>query len=96
MFRQFLAAINQYERACIVAKLRGARERKKRDTGRCEGVKPYGTLPGEARWLDVMKDKRANGETFDKIAAWANAEGAKTRYGKTWWGTTVRKILEEK
>lgn len=45
MFRQFQGAIAQCEKANIVLKLRGARQRIK--TGRCEGRKPYGANEGE-------------------------------------------------
>jgi DNA invertase Pin-like site-specific DNA recombinase len=48
--RQVLGAFHQYEKALLVAKLRGARQRKKALTGRCEGKKPYGDRPQEALW----------------------------------------------
>jgi hypothetical protein len=47
-FRQVLGAVAQFEKAVIVSKLKAARVRKRRATGRCEGRKPYGTRPGEA------------------------------------------------
>jgi DNA invertase Pin-like site-specific DNA recombinase len=37
MIRQLLGVISEFEKASLVAKLRGARERKKRATGKCEG-----------------------------------------------------------
>jgi hypothetical protein len=41
--------VAQFEKAVIVSKLKAARVRKRRATGRCEGRKPYyGTRPGEA------------------------------------------------
>lgn len=46
MVRQILGAVSQFEKASLVAKMRGARERKRKETGRCEGRKP--TLTGEA------------------------------------------------
>jgi DNA invertase Pin-like site-specific DNA recombinase len=93
MFRQFLGAIAQYERACIVSKLRSARDRKRRDTGRCEGAKRYGTLEGEAETLELMKMLRCGGKTFDQIAEILNETDHPTRHGKKWHGTTVNKIL---
>jgi hypothetical protein len=47
-FRQVLGTVAQFEKAVIVSKLKAARVRKRRATGRCEGRKPYGTRPGEA------------------------------------------------
>ena len=47
LIRQVLGAVSQFEKSVIVLKLRAARERTKRKTGRCEGRKPYGYYPGE-------------------------------------------------
>ena len=41
MIRQILGAVSQFEKAMLVAKLRGARERKKAVTGKCGGRKSY-------------------------------------------------------
>ena len=40
MVRQILGAVSEFEKASLVQKLRKARERKKVETGRCEGRKP--------------------------------------------------------
>jgi hypothetical protein len=40
--RQVLGAVSQFEKSVIVAKLRAARLRQRRQTGRCEGRKPFG------------------------------------------------------
>src|SRR5271168_3262301 len=45
LMRQMMGAFAQYERTMIVAKLRGARQRIRAKTGRCEGRKAYGTRP---------------------------------------------------
>jgi DNA invertase Pin-like site-specific DNA recombinase len=39
MVRQILGAVSQFEKAMLVAKLKGARERKRTATGKCEGRK---------------------------------------------------------
>ena len=39
MIRQILGSVAQFEKAMLVAKLRGARQRKKAATGKCEGRK---------------------------------------------------------
>ncbi len=51
LIRQVLGAVAQFEKAVIVSKLKAARVRKRRATGRCEGRKPFGTRPGE---VDVV------------------------------------------
>lgn len=93
LMRQIFGAIAQYEKAMIVAKLRGARQRMKAATGRCEGRKPYGHYAAEAGALARMKALRAEGLGYDRIAAVLNAEGYKPRSGEKWWGKTVNNIL---
>ena len=95
MFRQFQGAISQAEKANLVLKLRGARQRMKEKTGRCEGRKPYGTKDGEQNVIDRMKQLRATGMSFDKIAITLNDEGVPTRTpGKKWHGFAVNQILK--
>lgn len=102
LVRQILAVIAQFEKTSIVAKLRKARARKRSETGRCEGVKPFGMLPGEEgviatmrqlRRKQVGKDKRLS---FAKIADALNAAGTPTRGGKPWAASTVKQILNRK
>jgi hypothetical protein len=47
LIRRVLGAVSQFEKSVIVAKLRAARLRQHRQTGRCEGRKPFGAHPGE-------------------------------------------------
>ena len=93
LVRQIFGAIAEYDRAMIVLKLRGARQRIKDATGRCEGVKPYGSLPGEAEALEQLREWAATGATSDHIAADMNALHYATRSGKPWRASTIRKIL---
>jgi DNA invertase Pin-like site-specific DNA recombinase len=67
-------AFARYERAMIVAKLRGARLRMRAKTGRCEGRKPYGARPGEAKVIARMKELRKQGCSLSKIAEAINRE----------------------
>jgi DNA invertase Pin-like site-specific DNA recombinase len=98
LVRQMMGAIAQYDKANIVAKLRGARMRKKAKTGSCEGAKPFGYYDGEAAVLDRMKALRESGMGFDRIASALNAEGIAPRRGARWHGCAVNGILsrEEK
>ena len=45
--RQVLGAISEFDKAMTVAKLRGARERKRRENGKCEGRKSHAELNPE-------------------------------------------------
>jgi DNA invertase Pin-like site-specific DNA recombinase len=93
LMRQIFGAIGQYEKAMIVAKLRGARQRMKASTGRCEGAKPYGELDGETAVLERIQTLRNDGYGFDRIAAALNSEGFKPRRGAKWHGFAVNKIV---
>jgi DNA invertase Pin-like site-specific DNA recombinase len=93
LMRQVFGAIAQYEKAMIVAKLRGARQRMKAKTGRCEGRKPFGYYDGEAVILERMAALRDADMGYDRIADVLNSEGLKPRTGAQWWGRTVNNIL---
>ena len=91
--RQFMGAIAEYEKAMIVMKLRGARMRVRAKNGSCEGRKPYGFYPGEDRIIARMKELKAAGLGFDRVAEALNAEGIRPRAGERWWGRTVNNVL---
>ena len=96
LVRQVLAAIHQFEKRCLVAKLRAARDRIRSKTGRCEGPLPYGSDPErplEASTLARMKELKARRPrlSLQTIADQLNTEPAKypTRTGKPWTKITV-------
>ena len=98
LIRQVLGAVAQFEKSVIVAKLRAARVRKRRETGRCEGRKRFGEKPGEAEILALMKTLRRKPKgrerlSYDAIAARLNAMAVPTRTGARWRGPTVWGIL---
>jgi DNA invertase Pin-like site-specific DNA recombinase len=93
LMRQIFGAIAEYDRAMIVAKLRGARQRMKTKTGHCEGRKPFGYYDGEDAIMARMKTLKDSGLGFDRVAEALNAEGLKPRTGERWWGKTVNNIL---
>ena len=93
LMRQLMGAVSQYDKSMIVAKLRGARQRKKAATGSCEGKKSYGFYPGEQATLTRMQELRAGGMAFDRIAAQLNAEGLPNRAGGQWFGGICNRIL---
>jgi DNA invertase Pin-like site-specific DNA recombinase len=93
MMRQIFGSIAEYEKTMIVLKLRGARQRVKARTGRCEGVKAFGTLEGEQGTLDLMRELRGSGMSLEAVAETLNEQGRGTRMGKPWLGATVNKII---
>ena len=70
--------------------------RKRAKDGRCEGRKPYGHFDGEQVVVGRMKELRASGMGFDRIAAKLNSEGLKPRAGERWHGLVVNRILTGK
>lgn len=98
LIRQILAAVAEFDKTSIVLKTRAARERMRRETGRCEGRKPFGHREGEKVALERMralrrKPKGGERMSFAKIASALDAEGHPSRTGKPWTAEAVRKIL---
>ena len=101
LIRQMFAALAEWEKDSSVMKLRAAWVRKRRETGRCEGPKPYGELPGEADVLTAMRRLRrkprggddSDRRSFGLVADRLNEAGHPTRSGRPWSRGTVHKVL---
>lgn len=93
LLRQIMGAIAEYDRAMIVLKLKGARQRIKSATGKCEGRKLYGDKPGEPEILESIKSRRVAGNTLREIVDGLNSEGVPSRTGGQWSVGTVGRIL---
>ena len=91
LIRQVLAAFAQFEKSSIVSKLRSARNRKRAETGRCEGQKPYGHTAVEQRVVSRITE--LSGMPTRAIADTLNAEGLPTRSGGKWRHSVVAAIL---
>ena len=74
-----------------------AREKKRQETGRCEGRKPFGHTPEEKVTLARMEELRYRRDKIPRslrvIAATLDAEGLSSRSGKPWTAQTVKRIL---
>lgn len=94
LIRQVLGAVAEFEKSALVAKLRAARERKRRETGRCEGRKPY---PDDVvRTIKRLRRKNpATGKVrgYGEIAKELDRLGIPTKSGKPWNRGTVESIL---
>lgn len=93
LIRQIFGALAQWERAMIVMKLRGARQRKKARGERGEGRHAYGEKPGEEVTLERILVLQSTGHSTRAIANFLNTTGIATRMGKPWKPGTVSKIL---
>lgn len=90
---QIQGVLAELDKNMIVAKLRKARARKRANGERCEGAKPFGSLPSERDILGRIVRLRQDGFTPGAIARGLNAHGIPTRYGTLWYASTVSKIL---
>jgi DNA invertase Pin-like site-specific DNA recombinase len=94
MLRQILGAVSAYERAALVAKMRAAKDRIRRETGRaCEGQKAFGHRAGEAETLAVARTLVASGLTWEAAAAELNRQGRKPRRGAGWTRGSLHRVL---
>ena len=76
MVRQILGAVSQFEKASLVQKLRKARDRKREETGRCEGRPPVPeVVRREARRLARRSPRTGKKRSLRKIATELEALG---------------------
>jgi len=74
MVQQILGAVSEFEKANLVSKLKVARDRKRRETGRCEGRKPLSetnpeTVAAAKRLFRLRKGKRRSLRVISKMLA---------------------------
>lgn len=94
LVRQIFSAIAEYDRAMIVLKLRGARQRLRSRNGKCEGRKSFGEKPGEIETLNLIRAWSAERKNSEEIAMYLNGLNKPTRTGKgEWRASVIAKIL---
>jgi DNA invertase Pin-like site-specific DNA recombinase len=94
LVRQILGAVSQFEKAALVAKLRGARERRRKATGRCEGRKPVpNAVLREARRLARRNPKTGQRRSLRSIAAELAALGHLGPSGCPYHAGSIRHML---
>ena len=101
LIRQVLNAVAEYERSALVAKLRAARERKRRSGGHAVGCYRFGEhpeRPDEVETLARIRDLRKRRQdrrrtTLGDVAGILNAEGLASRSGRSWTPAMVRDLL---
>ena len=101
MMLTMLAGFAEFERNLVSERTSGAL-RHKRIHGEAYGPVPFGyrrvgdslkKYVKEYRTLERIRAWRAEGLTLKAIADRLNAEGVKTKHGKTWYPSTVRYLL---
>lgn len=99
MVRQILGAVAQFEKASLVAKLRGARDRKSRELGRrVEGNHGYRVdkpdLIREARRLARKSPKTGKARSLREIAAELAQLGHTTAKGQPFSASQVQRLID--
>ncbi len=96
LIRQVLGAVAEFEKSALVAKLRAARDRKRRNGGHPCGAYRFGRhpeKPWEAETLARARELRAAGRTLLEVAEVLNAEGLVSRTGRSWTWAMVRDVV---
>src|SRR4051812_37523242 len=95
MVRQILGAVAQFEKAGLVQKLRHARERKRAETGRCEGRRPVPeNVVREAKRLARKSPKTGETRSLRQVAAELAELGHLAPSGKPYEAMSVKRMLE--
>src|SRR5215470_2100854 len=87
LVRQVLGAISEFDKAMTVAKLRGARERKRRDAGKCEGRKSHAECnPEVVALVRQLRRRRPKGgqRSLREISAELAQRGIMNERGKAY------------
>jgi DNA invertase Pin-like site-specific DNA recombinase len=95
MVRQILGSVSQFEKAMLVAKLKGARDRKKAATGKCGGRKSYAERdPQMVAIAKKLARYPLNGRkrSLRDVAAELEAQGHTTD-GKRYSATAVARMI---
>jgi DNA invertase Pin-like site-specific DNA recombinase len=107
LIRQVQGAVIEYEKNMAVKRMRDGRRAKaatgKKSTGQYafgyhrvgEGrEKDAGMNPDRYPVVDLMKDLRANGQSYRQICDFLNERGYLTKRGRQWLPMTVKRIYE--
>ncbi|MBX5268623.1 recombinase family protein [Rhizobium sp. NLR17b] len=102
LIRQVLGAVSEFEKAMLVEKLKGARERKRRETGKkVGGRKNYGEMEGGSEMIALAKKLHrypVNGKrrSLNDIAEELAKAGYLSSTGKPFARIAISRMLERK
>jgi DNA invertase Pin-like site-specific DNA recombinase len=92
LIRQILGAVSQFEKASLVAKLKAAPGRKRRQMGKCEGRKGYAELPPGI--VAQARELRREGSTLQAICDQLAARGALNGKGHPFAPAQIARMLK--
>lgn len=94
MVRQILGAVSEFEKASLVQKLRQARDRKRADTGRCEGKKPVPEMVvREAKRLRRKNPRTKKRRSLRAVATELAAMGHLAPSGNPYGPESIRRMV---
>lgn len=97
MVRHILGAVSEFEKASLVQKLRKARERKKSETGRCEGRLPVADrVKKEARRLRRSNPRTGKRRSLRSIANELASMGYLSASGKSYGAESIKRMVSGK
>lgn len=99
LVRQVMGAIAQFEKASIVAKLKGARERKRAVVGKCEGRKSHKEArPEVVAIARKLRRKKVAGRqlSYREIAGQLAQQGHRNGRGNLYHASAIRSMLAPK
>ncbi len=97
--RQVLGAISEFDKAMTVAKLRGARERKRREAGKCEGRKSHAERnPELVALVRQLRRRRPKGgqRSLREISAELAQRGIMNERGRPFSAASIASMLERR
>jgi DNA invertase Pin-like site-specific DNA recombinase len=94
MVRQILGAVSQFEKSGLVAKLKAARDRKRIETGRCEGRKTY--IERNPEMVALAKGLSKKGLSLRQVAAELEKAGYTQTSGWRYTATAIKRMIAMK
>jgi DNA invertase Pin-like site-specific DNA recombinase len=98
LVRQVLGAIAEFDKAMIVAKLRAARERRRKELGKCEGRKSHAEanpdLVREAKRLRRRSPKTGDQRSLREISAELAQLGYVNSRGQTFSASSIKSMVD--
>jgi DNA invertase Pin-like site-specific DNA recombinase len=93
MVRTVISAVSQFEKEALVLKLRKARDRKRRETGRCEGNPSFGIIP--IAHIRSAKALSAKGMSLRRISEHMGDKGLLSRANTLYSPSAIRTMLRK-
>ena len=100
MMRQIAGAFAEYEKARLVGKLKGARDRVRKERGKCEGCKAHSEMNPAAgalaKRLHRASPKTGERMSLRRISAALEAAGHVNEYGRPFNPNSIKSMVERK